>query len=142
MRGTRRYLERDEYREWHGLGKMVDYSTQDADVTSQRPFLLPRVMQSLQKGNSSNNNSSSASTITSSGGGGGGSGSGGSTSAEAVDWRQERFISHASCKWPFRVRVDALQLTSQFLKNQICGQVQQACVRVTAGVRVTARVPA
>jgi hypothetical protein len=36
-----------------------------------------------------------------------------------TDWRKERFISHASCTWPFRVRVDALQLTTQFLQNQV-----------------------
>ena len=77
--------------------------TQDADL-SQRPFLLPRVMQDLQ---------SPALTH--------GKVGLGSASApdETRDWRQERFISHARCKWPFRVRVDALQLTPRFLKDQV-----------------------
>ena len=40
-----------------------------------------------------------------------------------VDWRHERFISHAMCKWPFRVRVDALHLSAQFLKHQVSSDI-------------------
>jgi len=84
-----------EFADWHGLSEIQDYSTQDSNV-SERPFLLPRVMQNLKL-----------------------DGPWSSSSGPDSDWRKERFISHARCKWPFRVRVDALQLTSTFLKDNV-----------------------